>query len=346
MSEIKNKTVLVIGNGFDIANGYKTKYSDFLYFVKTQFDKTNKPIECEETFISEAKNNNFIKHFLAYERQLETWVDVEKEMNRIVNAIKNIYNEDSRHFTIDKTNPNIVRIIDYTEYERIVLTEFSFITNSNPNGFQIPNKRFYSKSYGINWDELNNELDNQLLGLKKLLTSYLRDYMPKLGGGRNILMQLDNINPNLIITFNYTDFYKTYYDTDDVYHVHGSIKDDNIILGYEDDNPKEVKYIKFKKYFQKIQNKIPNINLHDYYSTDQIGQWFKFKSLFYGLSLDKTDSEEIIKIYNNSSEISIYYLNQRDYENKMTNLIEIIGKDEVLKAYNSGKIKFVEIKNN
>lgn len=346
MSSTDKNVVLVIGNGFDIANGYKTRYSDFLGFIKSQLNNNIQTIKCEESFINEAKSNNFIKHFLAYERQLETWVDVEKEMNRIVNAIKNIYNEDSRHFTIDKTNPNIVRIIDYTEYERIVLTEFSFITNSNPNGFQIPNKRFYSKSYGINWDELNNELDNQLIGLKQLLTSYLRDYMPKLGGGRNILMQLDNINPNLIITFNYTDFYKTYYDIDDVYHVHGSIKDGNIILGYEDDNPKEVKFIKFKKYFQKIQYRIPSINLHDYYSTDQIGQRFKFKSLIYGLSLDKTDSEEIIKIYNNSSEISIYYLNQRDYENKMANLIEIIGKDEVLKDYYSGKIRFELINNN
>ena len=54
--------ILILGNGFDIAHGLKTKYSDFLDYCETKYKYTEpRNIDKDSNFYF---NNVWIKHFL------------------------------------------------------------------------------------------------------------------------------------------------------------------------------------------------------------------------------------------------------------------------------------------
>lgn len=339
-------TILVLGNGFDIANGYATKYSDFLEFAKSIYEKKNFSNGEEARYKELIQNNYFIKHFIDYKYKLDSWVDVENEMHNVVKAIEHVFNSEERNFKQVDLLP-LTAAININTYEKHVLKEFCFTNNSNPNSHQIVSERFYSNEYGIVWEEVNKELENQLVGLKRALIIYLKRFM-KREKKRSSIDCIKGLKPNHIITFNYTDTYKEYYKCEDVNHVHGDLVNENIVLGFEDDNPKELRYVKFKKYFQRIQNHLKPID-------EKI---FKEKNLFleglfedspeealmsnivhvYGASLSKGDEDLIKKIYNNADVFLVYYIDQKDYEAKIINLISIFGKDRILKDQYNGKL--------
>ena len=105
--------ILVIGNGFDLAHGFETKYSDFLDFlefvedIKTHIEDTKtigkfyiknyeeifiKNYENDENAInrilSYTKNNFWIEHFKKRKNIIgERWIDFEKEISDVLNKI-------------------------------------------------------------------------------------------------------------------------------------------------------------------------------------------------------------------------------------------------------------------
>lgn len=356
MEKLRDETldniILVIGNGFDIANGYQTRYGDFLSFTKSIYEKETPSNGNEARYKEIIENNSFIKHFIDYKNKLDNWVDVEKEMYRIIKAIEYVFNDDSRHFKQVEFNP-LIAIIDINTYEKKVLSEFGFTKGSNPQGYQIVSKDFYSNEYGIIWEAVNKELENQLNGLKTILIMYLKLFMEKKETQGSIDC-IKDLKPNHIITFNYTDKYKGIYNCEDVNHVHGNLVDENIVLGYEDDNPKDLRYIKFKKYFQRIQNHLKPIdeNIFDEHDPfiqslfEETPEESKLNNIVhvYGMSLDKTDEDLIKKIYEKADKFMVYYLDNIDYENKVINLIDIFTKDIVLKDQYNSKLVFEKIR--
>lgn len=105
--------LLIVGNGFDIACGYKTSYQDFYELMKAAsekeeqefyayFEKENSNIELETAksrglsiFYNEInstlKSNIFINYFLAYNTVFESWVAFETELTNIINAFDNFF---------------------------------------------------------------------------------------------------------------------------------------------------------------------------------------------------------------------------------------------------------------
>lgn len=155
--------------------------------------------------------------------------------------------------------------------------------------------------------------------------------------------QIKAINPVYVISFNYTDTYKLYgIASDDVFHVHGSLEKDNMVLGYDDDCPEELEFIYFKKYFQRIQKLTGYINREKFDTTDEYGLTFSNAVIihFYGHSMDKTDGDIIRELKRNSRGFVVYTYNQEDYEQKVINLIDVFGKEEATKMIQNGFIKF------
>lgn len=119
-----------------------------------------------------------------------------------------------------------------------------------------------------------------------------------------------------------------------------------MVLGIRDVDEKDINSIYFKKFFQRIQK-----------HTDVI-QWDKFgvkcslsgternaTTYFFGHSLSNNDGDLINDIYENSRKIIIFHLESRkDYEQKVINLIDTLGKESVIQGMYSGKIEFVPIK--
>ena len=74
--------LLILGNGFDIAHGLKTKYSDFLdYCVEKNNKRIIGMINYGTTFI----DNIWLQHFITTCNNYgKNWVDLEDEIYRVV----------------------------------------------------------------------------------------------------------------------------------------------------------------------------------------------------------------------------------------------------------------------
>ena len=143
------------------------------------------------------------------------------------------------------------------------------------------------------------------------------------------------------------------FDSKKVIHVHGSLENNKIVLGFNDEDD-DLHYVKFKKYFQRIQNKLEPIvrkssifNYEESFLSELTEEKVFCENIiyFYGVSFDKTDEDIIGEIYHsdNTKKIIIYYYDDLDYESKIVNLIQILGKDKVLEDRNSEKLEFKKI---
>lgn len=120
----------MIGNGFDIAHGLPTKYTDFLEFVKVIQDILNKKninlvdwgnIDCQikeiiEEDIKNEKNNLFaqgktwenllddnfwIEYFLQNDMHgKENWIDFESEISGVIQSIHHNMHEEGKNLSI------------------------------------------------------------------------------------------------------------------------------------------------------------------------------------------------------------------------------------------------------
>ena len=78
--------ILILGNGFDLAHGLKTKYSDFLEYCCKQFNRfpTYKPTD-------RFYNNLWVRHFLSVKQGFDdTWIDLEKEIYKVIQHVSQL----------------------------------------------------------------------------------------------------------------------------------------------------------------------------------------------------------------------------------------------------------------
>ena len=163
---------------------------------------------------------------------------------------------------------------------------------------------------------------------------------------------------NCVLSFNYTNTYERLYGSDKTKYcyIHGKAQSDrkktNIILGIDDElspdeQSKNFRWIRFKKYYQRIIFK----------TGSEYKDWFSFKkeSTNYvhivGHSLEKTDYDVLYEILNdNSSKIIVYYYSPADFENKVQKVIRLLsykglnGRDELIRRVHGSNwsIKFVD----
>lgn len=81
--------LLVIGNGFDLAHGFPTRYTDFLRYCKTysSHHSISDTEDMNQEFADFIRNNIWLKYFLAITDldDDKTWIDFEKEIAKVVN---------------------------------------------------------------------------------------------------------------------------------------------------------------------------------------------------------------------------------------------------------------------
>ena len=154
-------TILILGNGFDIAMGRKTKYTDFIDFEKQLFSNPDEEllefIEVKNIKIEKYKDNLYLKFINQNKGTLgDNWSNLEIIISQLVDAIMSfkennvLYNEytnepDSSYLSGLKNN----LLKDYNAYAKIFVVEnFS--------------KLFYEKKWGllqreVALEHLNNE---------------------------------------------------------------------------------------------------------------------------------------------------------------------------------------------
>ena len=154
-----------------------------------------------------------------------------------------------------------------------------------------------------------------------------------------------------VLSFNYTNTFRRndYGSSKTQYcYIHGKAQEDpqktNLILGIDDTlSPEEARtnfdWIKFKKYYQRI-----------FFQTgSQYKDWIreadnKPNTHIVGHSLDRTDHDVLREFLMSDGKTYIYYHNEQDHIEKIQRVIEIIGKEELIKRVHSNdwQIKFVD----
>lgn len=345
--------ILVIGNGYDIAHGLNTRYTDFIKYInKAAEDDSFIENSSEREFIHRCiENNGFLNYFLNYANEVPGWVDLERLIKEVVgyfeafftNYIHFIDNGQCiswSSYNTDMTQNAKMRVIN-------CLYGFQplFDRNNSHAGYYSKHlsSRYYTEVFGLNKREILKLLKKQLDEIIKLLQIYLKNHMTEKSGSIRKKSQIEAINPSYVISFNYTNTYKIYgINPEDVFHVHGSLDTENMVLGFNDDDEENLDFVYFKKYFQRIQKLTGYMKRRKLVKIDSMeGEVYPIIH-FYGHSMDKTDEDVIKQLRTMSAGFVIYKYNQEDYEQKVINLIDVFGKKDATEMIQDGFIKFVQ----
>ena len=106
------------------------------------------------------------------------------------------------------------------------------------------------------------------------------------------------------------------------------------MLGIDDNAFDNTDYIYFQKFFQRIQKRTGSVYRHWIPMNAELFPYFIIVHI-YGHSLDKTDKTIFEYWFNSNYTIKIYVRNQEDYEKKIINLTDMMGKEYVIE--NTGK---------
>lgn len=375
------KQLLIIGNGFDLACGLKSKYTDFFYSIPKK--------EYENNFwyyIFDRLRDSALKHS-------NNWADIELQ---ILNQLKNLeflYKDnfiqkiDNHHDTLTFIKIFLERLQDNTNidsldpeslnitYEGISITknESSPIPQSIElaQNFVLEHLHNLEKDFctflsnQINEERNKNdeqtiskiEIDNYFSRSIKLLNHIFRSYYKSTPSSEVTTFSNKTTNPiamfhllNDILSFNYTTHVQSY----NWCSIHGSLETENIIFGINYDslishftNPP----IQFSKSYRILENSLlSNIRL----SKD-------IKNiLFYGHGLSEADYAyfqsifDSVDLYHGNTRI-IFFWDAYDEDkklelhkemlNKVVNLIEKYGQTFSNKDHGRNLLTKLKIEN-
>lgn len=350
--------ILILGNGFDLAHGLKTQYSDFLDYCRTKINE-HFSYEKMDSFFT----NMWVRHFLNIQMG-NTWIDLETEIYNVVKHIaklpvintQNYYGQ----FSVDFNNFDF-NFYDFDKYLGGAICSI----NTGTRGYSRFNENDYFKYYVYfeNSRGIINFLYHQLLEFTILFENYLLDkVLTPLGKISKYQLSLKSIGVNKgsnavhVLSFNYTDTCERLYNKKfNTYcninikpvYVHGKAEKgkSNLVLGTHSfynylPNPINeqipIDFNVFKKHHQR--HKFGTIEPYQ----DLLRQIKKSKSIpkfhIIGHSLDRTDHNILnhILLANNDAKINIYYHNEETQQRLMNKIDSIIGEEEVM-----SKVRFI-----
>lgn len=279
--------ILVLGNGFDLAHNLPTKYTDFLNFINVisqvltthETDKQdlnsldwhslhpelkkyilNTYNSSDNNWLTspiikdwnkKVTNNFWFQYFEECDMHgNENWIDFETEISHVIQKIDirmyrhkaNLYDKEqsfSNHFANEKDS----------EY-KLIIERIARIKSANSK-----------LRYKDIRDTLLTGLEDLILVLEWYLTYFIANISVKTRS-----KDIENLHPDKVLSFNYTNTYQTLYDkkkncTYDF--IHGKASTDvqastnNMVLGIDEYLPKnrknkDITFIAFKKFYQRI----------------------------------------------------------------------------------------------
>jgi hypothetical protein len=341
--------ILVIGNGFDVAHGLPTKYDQFLDFVKniksTEYFRKLSP-ELQNEYNSLIYDNIWFKHFndVLSERRAEGktgWIDFEAEISSLVQYLDKIRKK------LREINESTNRDKPYKEY-----TKYKVLENPEYDANIL-------KMYPDDLNKTKEKAINDLNRLTRCLELYLSDFL-NIDSCKKVPLFTDEINPNYVITFNYTDTYERLYwskipklvfyrdKKEQIHYIHGKAKkentvdDCNLVLGIEEylegnDRQKDNEYIEFKKFYQRIYKGTGSTYTKWLQTCKEISE--EINVTIYGHSIATTDGDIIKKLIAAAKTTTIYYYGKSALHDIILNLVQIIGEEELIErtSNDSGK---------
>lgn len=315
---IKNK-IFLIGNGFDIAHRFKTKFSDFASYY------------LEKKIVPELINcikNRQIKHELFRNEYLSIFVN--KYSNNFDQKPEDILwylAQEENHQKINKYITENYSLLNSLMKNSLFSRLYS---GRDKNWFDIENIYFQEliplKNQAIEKPKLFDikkveKLNAEFLEIKNAVKHYLGtlEILPNEEIENFFQLHCRGCHSAYFINFNYTTSVKNYITNSEkfvVNHIHGSLKEDNIIFGYgndQNDHYQEMKeceveqFLEFFKTFDYLQNS----NYDEIYE-NAIEKYEEYEVYIIGHSLGMTDKTLISEILNNEKCKKIYLFKRSD----------------------------------
>lgn len=295
--------VLLIGNGFDIGQGYPTSYLKFAEIV----DTFNNLVHNEVIMQSSGLDNTAKDKYEFLDWFIFSYCDYRDEFYSLIN--ENVW------VSLFYNKYNNLKVGDYWyDLENIIKEE---INNRQSIIMQDIEKA-----------------QNDLKRFRRAFEIYLiffiqfaKDRNKRLGINNVVKRNLNIIQPEYVINYNYIDtissLIKKKIDIDFIHgkaKLLGTIEDCNIVFGVNEICLEERK--NSCGYFLK------SAQIKKYGIESKYNDWLKDRKCalhIYGHSLDLTDRESLADILLNSSikEIHIWSLNEKDYYIKVNNISKI-----------------------
>lgn len=269
-------TILILGNGFDIAMGRKTKYEEFIEFTNdlssrkkyiVNFRKFIKPYK--KIKLSNYKDNLYLKFINENKDTLgENWSNLEIMISNLADAIM-YFKENSNGLFNDNVNESD------KDYLRRLKSRLRRTNNAIAKIFVV--EKFYEFNSTKNWnllqrddalEKLNTEFINQLDLLIELLEIYLSyiDFLDfkvnKIKPSPTALDAVNGLSRAYVLNFNYTNTLGRLFHSfkERTHFIHGQInlgrpigQINTMVFGIED---KEVNVnsdlIPYQKYYQRV----------------------------------------------------------------------------------------------
>ena len=370
------ETILILGNGFDLAMGRKTSYNDFLEFAEKLF--AEKDIQLEDFLysnqidIEKYRNNLYIQFINENKFKLgDNWSNLEIMISQLAEAIDFFrLNSDKLYLESGELHPK------YIGHFRKMMNE-----EGNSASKIFIGTIFFKLYYSSGWDKLERELALSELNekfiyhlelLTELLEIYLsyRDYLdfdinkiPQVG---TALDAITDISESYVISFNYTHTPNRLYNISlgKTHFIHGEInlsrqksEINTMVFGIEDkETDVNSSLIPYQKYYQRIVKETGSEYL-DFlmprYAEDSYGGLKKKNIIVFGHSVDPLDKEIfekcfeiadlVIKKYN--YRFIFTYYNESAKRSIVKNLAIILGKDKLVELTGKKNVVFVKSDN-
>lgn len=364
-------TILILGNGFDLAMGRKTSYKDFIEFADKLFverdDQLDEFLKKHQIDIEKYRNNLYIQYINENKSTLgENWSNLEIMISQLAEAI------DFFRLNSDKLyhkNGNL-----YPEY----VDRFHKMMNEEDNStskifigtifFKLYDRYgWFRLERGLAISDLNNEFIRHLELLTELLEIYLsyRDFIDfevvPIIPSVTVLDVIDGISKASVISFNYTHTPNRLYkiSLEKTHFIHGEIdlerrkhKINTMVFGIEDKETEiNSNLIPYQKFYQRVVKETGNTYERffdqEYDISKGIPRIVK-NIIIFGHSVDPLDKEifeKCFKLVNNKcyqSRFIFTYFNETAKRSIIKNLAIILGKDELVELTGQKRVVFVQ----
>lgn len=374
--------ILLIGNGFDLEHDLHTKYGDFLDFIDDfkKLNMTGQVNDIKNEYIKSLFCKDMIRQRCALKLFLENnlWIDYFQK-------IRKTYLQNKQNWIdFEREIRNIVEKLD--EFRRCCEEEKIQLQFAASD---------LKKKRNLLEHELKEALDIQDISgnsTEKIIDTLIYD-LNRLIGGLEIYIwdcigkykiayynpDIFNINPDKILSFNYSDTYQRLYDQNtsevEYLYIHGKAENNlrylpnsdeisekdiqefikniaencNMVLGIDEylskeRRDKEVRFIEFKKYYQRIFKR--NGNEYKKWLNEISTSKISPNNILYifGHSLDETDKDVLYEfIMCKALKTVIFYRDKKQLKELISNLLKVIGYDALLeKVY--GKEPTIEFR--
>ena len=373
-------TILILGNGFDIAMGRKTKYTNFIEFEQRLFTEPESDLQdfldSKNIDIDKYKNNLYLRFINENKDTLgENWSNLEIMISQLADAIM-YFKENSSLLYSNQFNRPLARIIEQHKIDWRMSVNYSsksYIADTFLSLFDEKGWSFLEREVAL--DELNNEFIRQLDLLIELLEIYLSylDYLDfdiqRIEASPTALDAISDLSNSSVLNFNYTNTSSRLYGTSEekTHFIHGRIDLDRtfsrintMVFGIED---KEINVnsdlIPYQKYYQRVVKEtgkkfedffcIRNLKKRDIPGSNlQTIQGTSKNIVVFGHSVDPLDKEifqkcfelTITRKYN--SRFIFTYVDEPAKRSIIKNLAIILGKEKLIELTGKQKIVFIK----